>query len=163
MDNLSNAKRFDLSPVRLYACTFPAPRSARRLLLKGACLLFILTFTVLLWRRLKPDPSLETCLIVGITLMMGVDFFMPAPRQAYNNIIWCVPLGLLIIQQGAHALFRGRAGSMLSIGLIFACGIIQASALDAIGLSNMVVAICFIMASFRMASDPEGKEHYEIS
>lgn len=163
MNSLSKAKRFDVSPVRLYACTFLAPRSARPFLLNGACLLFILVFSSRLWRVWKPDSSLETCLVVGITLMMGVDFFMPAPRQAYNNIIWCVPLGLLIIQEGAHALFRGKAGSMLCVGLVFACGVIQASALDTLGLANLAVAIYFIIASIRMASNSEGKERHETS
>ncbi|MBW2368589.1 MAG: DUF2029 domain-containing protein [Deltaproteobacteria bacterium] len=163
MRNLSKAKRFDVSPVRLYAVTFLAPPFARSFLLKCGGLIFILAFSILLWRCWKPDQPLETSWIIGITLMMGADFFLPAPRQAYNNIIWCVPLGLLIIQEGASELFRGKAGWVLGIGLLIACGVIHASALDTLGLANLVVTIFFMMTSLRLASGAGSKEYYEPS
>lgn len=57
-------------------------------------ILLAAAYLVLFWRR---DVSLETVLLFGFSIMLVAEFFLPAVKTYYFNIIWLVPLSLLIL------------------------------------------------------------------
>jgi hypothetical protein len=57
----------------------------------------ILLFSIFLFRKRKQDVSIEMIFLVGLTLVFLSEFFLPAARLSYNNVIWLPLLSFIII------------------------------------------------------------------
>jgi len=65
------------------------------ILMLGIVLLLMTAFLILFWKR---DVSLETALLAGFTIMLVAEFFLPAIKTFYFNIMWLVPFSFLILE-----------------------------------------------------------------
>ncbi|MDO9577107.1 MAG: glycosyltransferase family 87 protein [Candidatus Cloacimonadales bacterium] len=50
-----------------------------------------------LWRKRKLSVPIEMLFFQGTVLVLISEFLLPAARLSYNNVIWLVPLSMLII------------------------------------------------------------------
>jgi hypothetical protein len=89
-------------------------------------LLLAAAYLILFWKR---DVSLETTFLAGFSIMLVAEFFLPAVKTYYFNIMWLVPLSLLAISveeigsiprwQVAAGLFLLFTGVLLTFSLFW--------------------------------------------
>ncbi|MBC8415844.1 MAG: DUF2029 domain-containing protein [Candidatus Cloacimonetes bacterium] len=60
-------------------------------------IIVILLFSIFLFRKRKQDVSIEMIFFIGLTLVFLSEFFLPAARLSYNNVIWLPLLSFVII------------------------------------------------------------------
>jgi hypothetical protein len=72
----------------------------------------ILFFSIFLFRKRKQEISIEMIFFIGLTLVFLSEFFLPAARLSYNNVIWLPLLSFIII-------IPKDMKRLLNFGLIF--------------------------------------------
>jgi hypothetical protein len=75
-------------------------------------IILILFFSFFLFRKRKQDISIEMIFFIGLTLVFLSEFFLPAARLSYNNVIWLPLLSFIII-------IPKDLKKLLNFGLIF--------------------------------------------
>lgn len=60
--------------------------------------IILLGITFFLLRRRKENQSWEAIFYWGTVLVFLSEFFLPGARLSYNNVLWILPIGLLIIE-----------------------------------------------------------------
>ncbi|MCF7815158.1 MAG: glycosyltransferase 87 family protein [Candidatus Cloacimonetes bacterium] len=62
--------------------------------------LFIITIglSIYLLKKRNENKSWEIIFFWGVTLLFLSEFFLPAARLSYNNVLWLLPISLLIIE-----------------------------------------------------------------
>ena len=68
---------------------------AKFLWLGLAFLILLLGFTI--WRKRNIAVPIEMIFFRGTVLVLLSEFFLPAARISYNNVIWLIPISMLII------------------------------------------------------------------
>ncbi|MFC1898072.1 glycosyltransferase family 87 protein [Candidatus Cloacimonadota bacterium] len=58
----------------------------------------VLLLSFSLWKGRNKSATIEMIFFQGSVLILISEFFLPAARLSYNNVIWLVPLSMLIIQ-----------------------------------------------------------------
>lgn len=124
-------------------------------LLMGAVVLIMALFTLLYRGR---DASPATLFLVGSLTVLVAEYFLPAVKPYYVNIMWLLPLELIVLEGGGlAALKRWKAGVgllLLLAGLYFNLAIfcyhgdaLLAEALVMLGF--LWTAACLLQASPR--------------
>ncbi len=75
-------------------------------------IIIILFFSILLFGNRKKKISTEMIFLIGLTLVFLSEFFLPAARLSYNNVIWLPLLSFIII-------IPKNMKRLLNFGLIF--------------------------------------------
>ncbi len=75
-------------------------------------IILILSFSIFLFRKRKQEISIEMIFLIGLTLVFLSEFFLPAARLSYNNVIWLPLLSFIII-------IPKDMKRLLNFGLIF--------------------------------------------
>jgi Glycosyltransferase family 87 len=57
----------------------------------------IVLLSLNLWKNSKKSVSIEVLFYQGTVLVLISEYFLPAARLSYNNVIWLIPLSMLII------------------------------------------------------------------
>ena len=52
---------------------------------------------IIAFRKRKSQLSIEHLFLLGTSLVLFSEFFLPAARLSYNNVIWLLPLSFIII------------------------------------------------------------------
>lgn len=112
------------------------------LLLLLTLLVFLLIY--LLYRKSKLSNSNELVFLFGTFLILIAEFFIPAFRYTYNNVIWIIPITINIISLSQAPEYI-RPWFYLFIGFIFSFSNIPLFLL----VGNYWVAITFIWFVFR--------------
>lgn len=60
--------------------------------------IIILFLGISLWKKRKYLPSIEMIFYQGVFLVFLSEFFLPAARLSYNNVIWLFLLSMILIQ-----------------------------------------------------------------
>jgi len=61
--------------------------------------IIVLLLCVSIWRNRNISVPIEMIFFQGTLLVLLSEFFLPAARLSYNNVIWLIPLSMLIIMQ----------------------------------------------------------------
>ena len=88
-----------------------------------ALISILLIIVVLLLVFYKKNISVSIVFLVGITLVFIAEFFIPAARYSYYNIIWLIPLALIIINHDSIRSLLNRTIVFLFLGLFFSISI----------------------------------------
>lgn len=126
-------------------------------LMKLLTVLFLLSYGGILMQQTKGELPPRVLFIIGTALPVMVEYLLPAPRYLYNNIGWCVPVALLLLQVGPAKVLRGVSGVLLTIGLVGANGIVSAAWGD-LRLSGPLLFAAFAMIGWQLVRSPEFRE-----
>ncbi len=140
-------------PLRIVSV---APQGWRYPLLQAGLALLTAGFCWRLWRLRCWTLSTATLLLAGTTLTMAGEFFIPATRNWYNNILWMVPVALLLGWERVDEVVRGPAGWLLAISLVLANGVLPAGQYDLLRLSDYLLAGVMLWLSLRVAAVEAG-------
>jgi len=88
---------------------------------------FILTFSALflvfiilfLYFSRHKNISMNKLFLIGITIVYVIEFLLPMERLSYNDVIWIIPLSLIISNCDLRKLLLRPSTVLLVIGLIF--------------------------------------------
>lgn len=100
----------------------------------GACLVLVLlalSFLVYKWR--VKNVSVSMLFLIGISMSFISEFFIPAWCYSYNNILWLIPLSLVIINANSLADVLNPLFFLPMMGLLFSI-----SSVDLIGPMNII-------------------------
>lgn len=123
-------------------------------LLKISCAATLGAVCWFVFRRWRSSVGFGTCLIAGVLLACIADFFIPAPRNAYNSILWVVPLGILFVEQWESPITRGTRGLLLIASLALANGVLPACRYDPLGFGSVGVIVCLTLACAALGQQP---------
>lgn len=116
--------------------------------------LFFISFFLFRIRTKKVSESL--IFLVGIVLVFISEFFIPVIRYPYNNIIWLVPLSLIIINCDSVVSWLNPAIILLLIGLFFSSGFTWAP--KSFFISDYAILFYSISATFWFLKKAIGEE-----
>jgi len=79
----------------------------------------ILFFSIFMYNSRNKHVSIGNVFLIGITLVFLCEFFIPAARLSYNDIIWLIPLSLIIINYDLIKLLLNPVSVLLLLSIIF--------------------------------------------
>lgn len=88
-------------------------------LLITSLIMIMLFFSFLMFKSRKKKFSFAFIYLIGITLVFISEFFIPAPRLSYNDIIWLVILSLIIINFDLKIILSNSLFVFLLLSIIF--------------------------------------------
>lgn len=97
--------RFDTSIQKIIHTFFNFELTSS--MLKLSLIIVMLFFTLLFFTLRKRKFTIDTIFIIGSLLVIISEFFVPSPRFSYNNVIFLIPL-LLIVKNYKEILSRTR-------------------------------------------------------
>jgi hypothetical protein len=118
------------------------------LTLLSAYLTILLVLIVILLRKRDKQTSVNA-FFVGLSWVILSEFFLPTRRNLYNNIIFLVPL-LMILQNYLKLFWHSKGNVILVIGLLFTF-MFQTLFLVEI-MATYLLAFFFIYFAFRVAT-----------
>jgi hypothetical protein len=118
LKEVEGINHFDVIPRFLYSDSSlqgllrPVMSVSSVILIIALAIIFTVYLLFLISYR-KNIISTEMLLLCGITAVIISEFFIPATRFAYYDVIWIIPLGLLIIMQDRYPM------KSVNIGVLF--------------------------------------------
>ena len=104
----------------LQAVLQPAGLNLSSLPLLAVLTLVVAAAVIFLLKVRRADAPLPLLFLAGSVLVLISEFFLPARRYTYNDIIWLIPLSLIIISSGSLvSLLKRPQVILLVIALIF--------------------------------------------
>lgn len=128
------------------------PAEWRVAALKGAFLVFLGWYHWRLARSWETPPPMPMCLLAGAVVAIAADFFIPCNRPIYNNILWAVPVCILISLPQSSELLHHRRGVLLAFGLLTANTVHSVGRYDWGRLSDYFLLIVMVDLSLRAAA-----------
>ena len=157
MDNLKLYLEFaniNTSVQWFFKGTFDIELRSRALLLMMAAAVSLLSLYVFLFR--KRDVSIPTLYLVGMTIVLVAEYFIPAIKAYYLNIIWLVPLELIALNTEMLRSLTNRqliiALFLLLVGGFIAFFLLWESYVVLIGEAAMMLFFLWMSSCFLRAS-----------
>ena len=114
----ANIPTFDSSFQGIFKRFLGLNLSSNMLLISLTLILLFLSFY--LYKSCRENNSMTMLFLAGATLVFISEFFIPAARQSYSDVMWLIPLSLIIINcDSLSLLLLNPLTTLLFIGLIF--------------------------------------------
>ncbi|MDY6794622.1 MAG: glycosyltransferase family 87 protein [Actinomycetota bacterium] len=130
-----------------------------------ALFLITLLMSVYLLRYREARLSLSAIFVIGSTMMLVADFFLPAIKAYYSDIMWLVPLAFVIIEGdkllSVSRIIIGTCLFLLVTGLFLSFSVLWAGYDVLLGewciILFLIVVSWFLPRSYRGATGPDSE------
>lgn len=150
LDNMAKSPEYGWTADKLHLrATQVLPPDWRTAALKGAFLIFLAWYHLRLICFWKQPPSLPIGLLAGTVVAIAADFFIPCTRNIYNNILWAVPVSILVAHPRFNELLGGVRGALLAFALLMANGVLSVGGCDSSRFSSYLLLVLMVHLSLR--------------
>jgi len=109
-----------------------------------------------LWKNRKKQPSISLIFLIGLVFVFIADFFLPGPRYGYQDVIWILLLGMIIVNSGAIRGFIEPPSMLVIISFFLSFSLTWLPFRGYIAQASMVLYVAFKTLEFLKKSPDMG-------